>query len=75
MGEHAVGLDRYFIEMAEPATSMNLPTEAVTYMMDDPSHAIRLGAANGIRFLSPEEAAELLPHYPGFGVPRKSRSH
>jgi len=42
VGEHA-GLDCYFIEMAEPATSMNLPTEAVTYIMDDPSHAIRLG--------------------------------
>lgn len=68
VGEHAVGLDRYFSEMAEPATSMNLPTEAVTYMMDDPSHAIRLGAANGVRFLSPEETAKELPHYPGFGV-------
>jgi quercetin dioxygenase-like cupin family protein len=75
VGEHAVGLDRYFIEMAEPATSMNLPTEAVTYLTDDPNHAIRLGAANGIRFLSPEETAKELPHYPGFGVPRKSRSH
>ncbi|MDV2997761.1 MAG: hypothetical protein N4J56_007466 [Chroococcidiopsis sp. SAG 2025] len=62
-------------DLSEPATSMSLPTEAITYMTDDPSHAIRLGAVNGIRFLSPEETAELLPHYPGFGVPRKSQSH
>ncbi|WP_059002467.1 hypothetical protein [Leptolyngbya sp. NIES-2104] len=68
VGEHAVGLDRYFVEMAEPATSMNLSTEAITYMMDDPNHAIRLGAANGVRFLSLEETAKELPHYPGFGV-------
>ncbi|GAP99896.1 hypothetical protein NIES2104_64620 [Leptolyngbya sp. NIES-2104] len=54
--------------MAEPATSMNLSTEAITYMMDDPNHAIRLGAANGVRFLSLEETAKELPHYPGFGV-------
>jgi len=39
VGEHAVGLDRFTKEMAEPATSMNLPTEAVTYIMDDqPCH-------------------------------------
>jgi quercetin dioxygenase-like cupin family protein len=68
VGDRAVGLDRYFAQMAEPATSMNLPTEAVTYLMDDPSHAIRLGEANGIRFLSPEETAKELSHYPGFGA-------
>ncbi|MGL4620501.1 MAG: cupin domain-containing protein [Chroococcidiopsis sp.] len=68
VGDRAVGLDRYFTQMAEPATSMNLPTEAVTYLMDDPSHAIHLGEANGIRFLSPEETAKELPHYPGFGA-------
>lgn len=70
-GEHAVGLDRYFIAMAEPATSMSLPIGAVTYVMDDPSHSIRLGAENGIHILSPEETAKELPHYPGFGVKRE----
>ncbi len=75
VGEHAVGLDRYFVEMAEPATSMNSPTEAVTYLMADPSHAIRVGAANGIRFLSPEETAKELPHYPGFGANLEKIGH
>ncbi len=70
-GEHAVGLDRYFIAMAEPATSMSLPIGAVTYTMDDPSHSIRLGAENGIHILSPEETAKELPHYPGFGIKRE----
>ena len=75
VGEHAVGLDRYFVEMAEPATSMNFPTEAVTYLIADPSHAIRVGAANGIRFLSPEETAKELPHYPGFGANLEKIGH
>lgn len=70
VGEHAVGLDRYFIEMAEPATSMELPIGAITYQMEDPSHAIRIGEENGIHILSPEETARDLPHYPGFGVKR-----
>ena len=70
-GEHAVGLDRYFIAMAEPATSMSLPIGAVTHTMDDPSHSIRLGAENGIHILSPAETAKELPHYPGFGVKRE----
>jgi len=68
VGDRAVGLDRYFIQMAEPTTSMNLPTEAVTYLMDDPSQAISLGEANDVRFLSLEEIAKELPHYPGFGA-------
>lgn len=75
VGEHPVGLDRYFTTMAEPATSMNLPTEAITYIVDDPSHAIRVGAENGIRFLSPEETAEQLPHYPGFGANLEQAEH
>ena len=70
-GEHPIGLDRYFIAMAEPATSMSLPIGAVTYAMDDPSHSIRVGAENGIHILSPEETAKELPHYPGFGVKRE----
>ena len=69
-GEHPIGLDRYFISMAEPATSMSLPIGAVTYAMDDPSHSVRVGAENGIHILSPAETAKELPHYPGFGVKR-----
>ena len=67
-GDHAVGLDRYFAAMAGPATSMTLPKTAVTYVMDNPTHALNVGAAHGIRMLSLEETAEALPHYPGFGV-------
>ena len=67
-GERAVGLDRYFIEMGEPAASMELPDHQATHVMSDLAHAIRVAAANGIRILSPEETARLLPHYPGFGI-------
>jgi len=66
--ERAVGLDRYFIDMGEPAASMKLPDHQATHIMSDPAHAIRVAAANGIRILSPDETAELLPHYPGFGI-------
>jgi quercetin dioxygenase-like cupin family protein len=67
-GAHPVTLDRYFTEMAEPATSMELPKDAVTYVMGDPTQAIALGAKNGCRILSPDETSTMLPHYPGFGV-------
>jgi hypothetical protein len=75
VGEYSVGLDGYFTAMAEPATSMNLLTEAITYNVDDPSHAIRVGAENGIRILSPEETAEQLPRYPGFGANLEQAEH
>jgi quercetin dioxygenase-like cupin family protein len=67
-GEHPVGLDSYFRKMAEPATSMVLPEGAVTYAMDDPDHAIQVGAENGLRMLSVDEAAVALPQYEGFGA-------
>jgi quercetin dioxygenase-like cupin family protein len=70
-GEHAVGLDGYFTAMAQPATSMVLPTDAVTYIMDDPNHVVTVGAAHGIHILSPEDTVKALPHYPGFGVVSK----
>jgi len=68
-GSDAVGLDNYFLAMGEPATSMVLPECAVTYAIDDPEHAIRVGASTGIRILSSSEAQQALPQYPGFGVP------
>src|SRR5262249_43557487 len=49
-GQDAVGLDSYFLAMGEPATSMVLPESGVTYAVDDPEHAIRVGALKGIRF-------------------------
>lgn len=67
----SVGLDSYFMEMSAPAESMSLPKEAVTYAMADPAHAVQVGKEHGIIILSPDETAELLPHYPGFGVPRE----
>ena len=68
-GKDAVGLDSYFLAMSEPAGSMVLPESAVTYAVDNPEHAIRVGASNGIRILSPSEAQRALPQYPGFGAP------
>ena len=61
-GEHSVGLDTYFDQVSEPATSMDLPRDAVTYAMDVADEAVRLGAANGIILLTPEETAQRLPH-------------
>ena len=68
-GKDAVGLDSYFLAMGEPATSMVLPESAVTYAVDDPERAIRIGALNGIRILSPSESQLAIPQYPGFGMP------
>ena len=68
-GEDAVVLDSYFLAMGEPATNMVLPESAVTYAVADPEHAIRIGALNGIRILSPAETQRELPQYPGFGMP------
>ena len=53
--------------MASPATSMDLPTGAVTYLTDDPSHAIEAGEKYGIKILSPDEARRALPHF-GLGA-------
>jgi mannose-6-phosphate isomerase-like protein (cupin superfamily) len=68
-GRDAVGLDSYFLAMGEPAASMVLPESAVTYALDDPEHAIRVGASAGIRILSRSEAQRALPQYPGLGAP------
>ena len=69
--EHAVGLDRYFLEMSHPAESMSLPENQATYATDGPERAIAVGEKTGIKILSPEETADLLPHYPGFGARRE----
>ncbi len=71
VGEHAVGLDRHLVAMGTPATSMELPTDAVNDEFIDPGDSIRVGAANGIRFISSGENAEELPHYPGFKFKRE----
>ncbi|MDZ8262121.1 hypothetical protein [Nostoc sp. ChiQUE01b] len=69
---------------AEPPPSMEIPANATTYADSDPTAAlafaqrleeklnevIALAAKYGVKMLTPEETAELLPHYPGFGVPR-----
>ena len=62
--EEPAGLDSYFATMAMPATSMDIPTDAVTYLIDDPSRAIEAGKKYGIRILSPEEARRALPAFP-----------
>ncbi|RZU29621.1 cupin domain [Edaphobacter modestus] len=68
-GKDAVGLDSYFLAMGEPAARMVLSESAVTYAVDDPEHAIRVGASTGIRILSPSESQQALLQYPGFGTP------
>ena len=70
-GDHEVGLDKYFLEMSEPAKELSLPKGGITYAMDDPEHAITVGKKHGIKILSPKDTAQLLPHYPGFGVKRE----
>ena len=67
-------MDGYFEAMSSPATSMELAINAITYAHADPAPALALAAQYGFKFLSPTETAELLPHYPGFGVPRKEPS-
>jgi hypothetical protein len=61
-------LDRYFASMAKRATSMDIPTDAVTYLKDDPSHAVETGKKYGIKMLSPEEARQALPYFDGLGA-------
>ena len=66
--DEPAALDSYFASMAKRATSMDIPTDAVTYLTDDPSHAIEAGEKYGIEMLSPEEARRALPHFGGLGV-------
>jgi len=48
-----------------------LPEHAITYVMDDPMHAVHIGNNHGINILSPEDTAKLIPYYPGFGTKRE----
>lgn len=62
-GEHPVTLDTYFRSMSAPASTMELPQDAVTYALDDPDHALAVGASHGIHILSPDDAAKAVPHF------------
>ncbi|MEH2444782.1 MAG: cupin domain-containing protein [Nostoc sp.] len=64
------GLDGCFEAMSSPATSMEILANVTTHADSDPAAAIALLAKYGVKMLTPKETAELLPHYPGFGVPR-----
>lgn len=66
--ERAVGLDRYFIDMGEPAASMELPDHQTTHVMSDPAHAIRVAAANGIRICRPKRPLNCCPTIPVSGL-------
>ena len=66
--DESAALDSYFASMAKRATSMEIPTDAVTYLTDDPSRAIEAGKKHGIEILSPEEARLALPHFEGLGA-------
>lgn len=67
VGEHAVGLDSFFRAMAEPATSLDLPEGMKTYAVTNLDQVIQTSIANGTIMLTPEQTAQALPHYPGFG--------
>lgn len=69
------GLDGYFEAMSNPATSMEIPANAIAYVDSDLDAAFALAAKYGVKMLTPEETAELLPQYPGFGVSRKNQSY
>ncbi len=66
--EH-VAFDTYFREMASgPATDMQLPGNSTTYATATELQAFNeIAERNGFSLLSPEEAAQRLPSYPGFG--------
>jgi quercetin dioxygenase-like cupin family protein len=66
--EEPAALDNYFASTAKRATSMDIPTDAVTYLIDDPSHAIEAGEKYGIKMLSAEEARRTLPRFGGLGA-------
>lgn len=69
------GIDKYFQAMSvSPATNMELPSGSVTYALDDPARAIKIGLEKGIRVLTPDETREALAHYPGFGMPPQESS-
>ena len=63
-------LEGFFEATSSPATSMEIPANATNRANSDPAAAIALLAEYGVKMLTPAETAELLPHYPGFGVPR-----
>ena len=74
VGEHPVGMDRYFVAMSEPATSLDLPAPgtATTYATAaDPAHVLQLAAEHGACSLTLDETRELMPGYPGFGLQRR----
>jgi quercetin dioxygenase-like cupin family protein len=70
---YPAGIDDYFAAMAEPATSLELPPNGITYAMDDPAHAVAVGARHGIKILTPVETRALMPNYPGFGATEAER--
>jgi quercetin dioxygenase-like cupin family protein len=71
----AGGLDKYFEAMSSPATDIESPANVTTDADSDPAAAVALAAKYGIKMLTPKETTELLPHYPGFGVPRNQDAH
>ena len=66
-GEHAVDSDTYFTKMSQPAADLKIPQGTTTYATDEViESAVKLAAIHGMRTLSLEETAKLLPYYPGF---------
>ncbi len=73
-GEHAVDSDTYFEQMSHVAASLDLPKDETTYATDeDIETAIKLAAIHGMRALSTDEIAKMLPSYLGFLANLKGR--
>ncbi len=67
--DEPVQLDSFFRDVSVPAQSMSLPTASTAFSDTTPEQmhkAVEDAARRGTFFLTPEEVATRLPHYPGF---------
>ena len=72
--ENVHGIFVYSSLLSKPSGLAGLVQNFIENVLEIDAGAITSLFANS-KMLTPEETAELLPHYPGFGVPRKSQSH
>ena len=50
--------------MAAPAEKMEIPSDSVTYATANLEETMKIFMKHGLRFLSPEEIARLMPAFP-----------
>ena len=61
-------MDGYFRQVVQPAETLELNDDAVTYAMSDPQRFIELAAKYGTQSMTPEQTKKAFPKYAGFGV-------